>query len=235
MKAIAQQINYNEQGFEQTAKAPNFDRIARAYRWMEWLSFGPWLWKCRAAFLAQICNAQPQRALVIGDGDGRFTARLLAESCCTSVDAIDLSQAMLAEMRCNAGGNASRIRMQCADARTWECDAPGYDLIVTHFLLDCLTQGEVNELAIRLRRYVSPEALWVISEFAIPQSRFGMLVARPLIISLYKAFRVLTGLEVCRLPDHKRALDEAGFMRVCERQALGGLLISELWKPAPAS
>src|SRR6185437_1080687 len=54
---------------------PKFDRLARVYRWMEWLSFGPYLSRCRRAFLPQLRDAR--RALVLGDGDGRFTAALL--------------------------------------------------------------------------------------------------------------------------------------------------------------
>src|ERR1700678_2904457 len=56
--------------------AVNFDPIARPYRWLEYLSFGPWLGRCRSAQLEHLAGAQ--RALLLGDGDGRFLARLLA-------------------------------------------------------------------------------------------------------------------------------------------------------------
>jgi SAM-dependent methyltransferase len=230
MKA-ADQLTYNEPALQEPAKVPNFDRLARIYRWLEWLTFGPWLWKCRCAFLAQLRDADPRRALVIGDGDGRFTARLLADNRSIRVEAVDASQAMLAQLERNAQRDASRIRMHCADARIWNPVSAGYDLIVTHFFLDCLTSGEVADLAIRLRRFVAPEASWIISEFAVPQNQFGRIVAKPLIAGLYLAFQILTGSNVRRLPDHRRALSEAGFTRVCERQSLCGLLVSELWKP----
>lgn len=235
MKAAERLIDYDEPALQEPAKVPNFDRLARAYRWLEWLTFGPWLWQCRCAFLPQLRDPCLRRALVIGDGDGRFTARLLAENHHINIEAVDASHAMLTQLERSAHPDAGRICMHCADARIWNPVSARYDLIVTHFFLDCLTSSEVAELAIRLRQFVAPEALWIISEFAIPQNPFGRLVARPLIAGLYLAFRFLTGLRVRRLPDHRRALSEAGFTRVRERHSLCGLLISELWKPGPGS
>jgi len=33
---------------------PNFNRMARIYRWLEWLSFGPFLQRCRCAFHTEV-------------------------------------------------------------------------------------------------------------------------------------------------------------------------------------
>ena len=57
---------------------PDFNRIARPYRWLEYLSFGPLLERCRFHRLPQMVDAK--RALVLGDGDGRFLARLLRKN-----------------------------------------------------------------------------------------------------------------------------------------------------------
>ena len=215
--------------------APNFDRLARLYRWMELATFGPWLWRCRRAFLAEAAGYR--HALVLGDGDGRFTARLLAENSAITIDAVDASPAMLKALTRRAGRNVARVRTHLADARLWR---PGlssdalaknqrYDLIVTHFFLDCLTTEEVQSLASELRRAVAPSTLWLVSEFAIPAGWFGRMVARPLIRSLYLAFGWLTGLTVRTLPDHQSALGAAGFILLRRRTWLVGLLISELW------
>ncbi len=47
---------------------PNFNRLAQIYRWLEYLSFGPFLWRCRIRFLPDLAHCR--RALVLGDGDG---------------------------------------------------------------------------------------------------------------------------------------------------------------------
>lgn len=208
--------------------APDFDGLARLYRWMEWFSFGPWLWRCRCAFLHSLGDRR--QALVLGDGDGRFTARLLRECPSAEVDAVDASRAMLEALLRRAGGE--QVRTFCADARTWQPARPTYDLVITHFFLDCLTTGEVEAVAMKIRAAAAPDALWIVSEFAVPEGWFGRSVARPVVGGLYRAFGLLTGLGVRTLPDHRNALQKAGFRLVRQRTFLRGLLAGECWQPA---
>ena len=216
---------------ERGAPPPDFDRLARLYRWMEYLTFGPWLQRCRSAFLGGIANSR--RALVLGDGDGRFTARLLADCPAIRIDAVDASPAMLRSQVRRAGPNAARLFIHCADARYWQPSTPTgaapCDLITTHFFLDCLTTQEVRALAATLHASVAPSAQWLVSEFSVPHSRFGRLVAGPIVSALYRAFGLLTGLRVRILPDHPAALRESGFTLQKRRTWLNGLLVSELW------
>jgi SAM-dependent methyltransferase len=210
---------------------PNFDRLAPFYRWMEALSFGPWLWWCRCAFLLEMFQAR--RALTFGDGDGRFTARLLRENPAIEVSAVDASPAMLATLRRRARRNAARLRTEVADARTWtpsDMDSGSYDLVYTHFFLDCLTEDDIRRLAERVRPLIASTGIWVVSEFAIPEGWTGSIVARPLVSFLYGAFGLLTGLSVRCLPDHGLALRQTGFDLRQRRAWLMGLLVSEVWE-----
>jgi SAM-dependent methyltransferase len=206
---------------------PNFNSLARIYRWMELLTFGPWLERCRYAFLSDLSGCR--RAVVLGDGDGRFTAQLLRANSTIEIDAVDLSAAMLRTLVRRARHNAARVRVHCVDARAWQPADPPYDLVVTHFFLDCLTGGEVRSLAERLRGALSPSGIWIVSEFVIPEGAFGRWVARPVVWLLYRAFWLLTGLSVRNLPDHATALNAAGFKLREHRSWLGGLLIAEIW------
>jgi SAM-dependent methyltransferase len=220
-------------GTAEPAAPANFDRIARIYRWMELLTFGPWLQRCRCAFLPRLTGCRS--GVVLGDGDGRFAARLLNANPDLVLDAVDLSPAMLNALTRRAGLHAARVKACVADARLWRPSRRQYDLIGTHFFLDCLTTDEVRRLAKTVRCALDESALWVVSEFAIPRSRFGHLVARPLVATLYRAFGLLTGLRIRSLPDHATALKEEGFALESRSTFLGGLLVSELWKAAPRS
>ncbi len=211
----------------ESAAPPDFSRLAHLYRWMEFASFGPWLHWCRCTFLDQVADCR--RALVIGDGDGRFTARLLHANHDIQIDAVDASSAMLNELRRRASSDSHRVRTWNADARHWHPEGPPYDLVVTHFFLDCLTAAEIESLATGLRTAVTSSAKWLISEFAIPPGWYGKIFARPLIRSLYWVFGRLTGLRIRSLPDHRAALRRSGFELAGERRWLGGLLMSELW------
>jgi hypothetical protein len=214
-------------------RAPNFDRLARAYRWMERLTFGRSLSRCRCALLDDIQSAR--NALLIGDGDGRFAARLLQENLSVHIDAVDSSLAMLQVLVQNSGLHAGRVSTYHADVLSWAPPHPPYDLVVAHFSLDCFTTDEAAALARRLRSSFTPTARWVISEFATPKGWFGGLIARPLVFSLYLSFNMLTGLGVRRLPDHRKALTTAGFVLERELCWLGGLLVSEMWIPGQES
>jgi hypothetical protein len=208
--------------------APNFDHLVRPYRWLEHLTFGSALQRCRTHFLPQLANCR--NALILGDGDGRFTARLLEINPNIRVHAIDFSPVMLQVLEEFAGPHADRVTTEVADLRSWQpSNATRYDLIVTHFFLDCLTADEIGGLARCITPALSSNAIWLVSDFAIPDTLFGRAFAAPLVAMLYRAFRVLTGLRVHRLPNHQQALECVGWSIYTQSTRLNGLLISQIW------
>jgi len=215
-------------------QSANFDRVARPYRWLEHLTFGRALQRCRTHFLPQLTARRS--ALALGDGDGRFLAQLLAANPHLNADAIDTSAAMLRLLtrraRAACPTAATRLRTHQTNALSFTPNR-AYDLIVTHFFLDCLTQAEVDTLAHRLAQHTTPNALWLVSDFRIPTGPMRW-PARALIRLLYLAFRILTGLRTSTLPDHAAALTAAGFSRIAHHHSLAGLLTSEIWAYTPA-
>ncbi|MGC2504632.1 MAG: class I SAM-dependent methyltransferase, partial [Silvibacterium sp.] len=121
-----------------SSAAAGFDRIARPYRWLEYLSFGPMLERVRFSRIPQLAGTR--RALVLGDGDGRFLARLLASNPSLQAEVVDQSPAMLRllEHRATAAGAGHRVHIHQSDARAFQPTGP-YDLVITHFFLDCFT------------------------------------------------------------------------------------------------
>jgi len=218
-----------------SAPPPDFNRLAGPYRWLEYLTFGPWLARARCAFLPRLSHCR--NVLVLGDGDGRFTARLLGASPDVRIHAIDASPAMLRALVRRAGPDAGRVSTGLADVRLWRPanDAKPYDAIFTHFFLDCLTTAEIQSMAEALRPSLLPTAVWIVSEFAAPRGIYGRCFARPLIWGLYRVFGALTGLTVRTLPDHHLALPTAGFALRDRRTWLGGLLVSEFWSTVPTA
>lgn len=207
----------------------NFDRIARPYRWLEYASFGTMLERCRFFRIPSLTSRSS--ALVYGDGDGRFVARLLASNLSLRADAIDQSPAMLRllESRVTAIGARNRVNLHQSDALAFQ-PTGRYDLIATHFFLDCLTNAQVQTLAERIRPCLTDNSSWVISEFAIPTG-LASLPAKTIIAALYVAFRLITGLRIRTLPDHPTTLAHAGFVLEHRKTFLSGLLVSELWLP----
>jgi ubiquinone/menaquinone biosynthesis C-methylase UbiE len=170
--------------------------------------------------------------LVLGDGDGRFLAQLLASNPDLHADAIDTSATMLQVLRQRCGAAtpnaATRLRTHNANALTIPLE-DSYDLVVTHFFLDCLTQPDLDALITRINPTLTPGALWLISDFRIPNGLMR-LPARVFVRSLYLAFRLLTGLRTTHLPDYATPLTQAGLNRVAHQHRLAGLLTTELWQ-----
>jgi SAM-dependent methyltransferase len=206
---------------------PDFDRVARIYRWAEYAALGPLLERTREHYLPQL--ADRRSALVLGDGDGRFLAQLLRQNPGLQATAVDTSAAMLGLLRQRCAFAAHRLYTRQHSALETAAEA-NTDLVVTHFFLDCLTQPDVNALIARFASTVRPGTLWLLSDFAIPAKPMLRPLAAIYIRSLYLAFRLLTGLRTTHLPDPQTALAAAGFERVARRERLGGLLYTELWR-----
>jgi cyclopropane fatty-acyl-phospholipid synthase-like methyltransferase len=222
-------------------KAANFDLLARVYAPLERFSFGRALERRRACFLADSRVANARRVLALGDGDGRFTAALLQRYPALEVSAVDVSAAMLGELQRRVAQHCSHAALSVhhADVRTWsppEHGFPGrgsrraFDLVVTHFFFDCFTRSDIHAMVLRIAPTLTPDARWLVSDFAIPSGGARALAARLLVRVLYFAFWAATGLRVKRLADYRSALTSAGFACMRVENALGGLLRSELWQ-----
>lgn len=211
----------------------NFDHVARVYRLLEYAAFGGALQRARVRWLDTL--EKPRRALVIGEGDGRFLLELTRAYPTLEIDCIEASAAMIevAQRRLrSAKSHASSVRLIQADIRDWIPGGP-YDLVVTHFFLDCFDENELQEIVRTIAAALSPRSVWLLADFVIPERGFGKVCARLLIPVMYWLFRLVAGLRTQRLVDPTPCLTANGFK--CEGRALslGQMVKSERWRPTP--
>lgn len=210
----------------------NCDGMAAYYELLEKLSFGGRLAQRRSAYLERLSEAQ--RAILCGDGDGRFLAELLRANERVEVDYVELSEKMvkLARRRIAALGPKflARVRFVVGDVRRFEGCAGGYDLIVTHFFLDCFSEAELPAVVERIATWGMPGAQWIVSDFQEQEAGIGRVWTRAVVRALYWGFWLITALRVRRLPNYKAALTGTGAFLCAEENSLGGLLHSSLWK-----
>ena len=215
------------------SRPANFDRVAHLYRWAEYAALGRLLERVRTVWLGRL--GRQGEALVLGDGDGRFTAAMLAAHPAMSATAVDSSATMLALLRRRCAAVAAE-RLNTVQAYLPEALTDGNtalpnkpDLIVSHFLLDCFDQAGVEAIVRAVAARCAPGAVWLVSDFGEPASAGWKLLGRIYVRALYAAFGMLTGLEARRLPSVAAALSVGGFTRTDRREWLNGLLYSELW------
>jgi SAM-dependent methyltransferase len=204
----------------------NFDALAPHYRWIETLTFGSQLQWCRTALLSEMLAAR--RGLVLGDGNGRFLAELLAANRLVTVDAIDMSPAMI-ELASQRVGETGRARFQVADARSTSFMPTGYDLIVTNFFLDCFSKDDLERLIPTLAATLESGGRLVVGDFRLPESGWPRLVGRAALAAMYAFFRFTTGLPARRLVDPDLILRRCGLTLVREESRLRGFLSTRLW------
>jgi SAM-dependent methyltransferase len=208
----------------------NCDRIARCYRPLEYLVFGRALERRRFEYLGQV--GEVRRALILGDGDGRFTAELVRRYPLARVDSVELSSGMLALAQARLRRlklDSERVRFFQGDVRTIDLEGE-YDLIATHFFLDCFAVEELRSLVSRVSERCVSGGHWLVSEFSIPAAGLRRIAAVALIRVMHLFFRIATGLKVNRLPDYAPVLAANGFRIARQCSAAGGLLVSELWE-----
>jgi SAM-dependent methyltransferase len=199
----------------------NCDLIAPLYWWIEKLGLGRTLERRRRWFLPQLVNSR--RALVLGDGDGRFLRELLHRNSHLRADYVDLSKRMLELAQGRAG--TSQVTYLHADALTVQFPRGEYDLIATHFFFDCFDGQALDVLIANIAKASTPGAQWVVSEFCV-----NSFSARVLVRALYLFFRITTGLKVRKLSDHRPSMRLHGFRMIGASHSAGGLVVSELWE-----
>jgi len=203
----------------------NCDGIARWYWALEYLAFGRALERRRLEYLNDVADAR--HVLILGDGDGRFTAEFVRKNSGATVESVDLSGRMIAIASKRVAGFSTNVRFRVGDARSIAFEGR-YDLVVTHFFLDCFRNDELLGLVERVAQSCDAGARWVISEFGLPESGLERTLAWALVRFMYFCFWLTTGLGVKQLPDYARALEKHGFQVVRRRAVLGGLLVSEI-------
>ena len=211
----------------------SFDLVAPHYRWLETIAFGNALQRARTHWIDTI--ARPKRTLILGEGDGRFLCELVRAYPKIEVDCIDASEAMLhlarARLRRMHPESFSRVHFFREDILKWS-PRKSYDLLVTHFFLDCFPGRELQAIIAKLASAAEPGAVWLIADFTIPRKRFARAHARVWMRMMYTFFRATAGITANELVDPIPYLDGYGFTRASESLSRGRMLRSDVYVAA---
>lgn len=203
----------------------NFDRIAPFYGWMErWLA-GGCMQKCRTAFLGEI--KEPRRALLVGEGPGRFLKALRDRFPETEITVIDGSAEML-EISKRATGDDPRVEFVNALISDWDTERR-FDLVATHFVLDCFSAKQMEEVVGKLAAFSADDADWLLSDFEIPERGFHRWRAKWIVGSLYRFFEMTAGLHGAVLRPADDFLGINGFRLRGRKSTSLGLMKGEWW------
>lgn len=211
----------------------SFDTLAPFYRGMEWLFAGRLLQAARMRFIAETGHCR--KALVLGEGPGSFLVELLEINPHVEVVCVERSRGMIRQARKrlrSRGLNPGRVQFIESDVWNWlESDhAKDFDLIATHYFLDCFSENELGELIRLVGSAAAPGALWLVSDFNIPHRGLGRIRAKIIVLLLYLLFHLTTDLEAWSLVAPEAFLRAAGFSMEQNWTANFGLVHASLWR-----
>lgn len=212
----------------------SFDRIAPYYRMLELILAGGKLQRCRTSWLPEVNEAR--EILLVGEGHGRFLkvcAVRFPQACITCVDASAVMLRVAERRWREAGGNPDRVVFVHAELPAWRPPAARYDLLATHFFLDCFPPETLARVLAALAPAAAPGARWLVADFAVPDRGWRRWRAQIILALAYGFFRRVTQLQAGRLASPDGSLSQAGFQLVGRRVFELGLLHSDLWvRPA---
>lgn len=209
----------------------SFDSVARIYHSLEAATFGRALQCTRTAFINRL--KEPRRALLLGEGNGRFLCELLRVHPKVEILCVDQSERMLdlarnALQKTDCQSHA-RVQFEQQDLHSW--NPPGqFDLIVTHFLLDCFAQTALERIVIKLTGAATPHCTWLIADFQLPVRGFPRWHAHIWLAAMYLFFRLAAAIEARNLIDPAPFLLRSGWKCDAQQVFRFGMLKSELWR-----
>ena len=138
---------------------------------------------------------------------------------------LDVSRERIA----NLGLGGACVEYVHADLASWTPPKAHFDLIVTHFVLDCFTNEQLESILARLAGGATPNARWLAADFSEPKTGLARWRAQAILAVMYLFFRWATGIAAQKLPKVDNVLERQGFV-LRERQVFEwGLLQSDLW------
>ena len=199
---------------------------------LEWIAFRNDLQRCRTACLEEI--AIPHRALIVGEGNGRFLCELLRMHPGVEIDCVDASERMLQlareRVQDELPGHAERVRFLHQDITLFTPPEHQYDLLVTHFFLDCFPEPALTAIIKKLVHAATEEATWLLADFHLPRKEIARLRAGGWLAAMYFFFRITTRIEASELIDPTPFLRAAGFALARQHLFRKRILKSERWQ-----
>ncbi len=209
----------------------SFDKLAPHYRWMEFVLAGEKLQRARTAFLPQVTDAQ--RILILGEGNGRFLTACRHALPNARITCVDASARMLAIARSRlmgTGQSLNKVEFVTANALMWPAPANSFDLIVTHFFLDCFAPQELDHVVTNLARAARPKAAWLLADFQTPAGGVARYRAVAIHRLMYFFFRAVTGLSARKLTNPDALFQRHGFALRDRSVSDWGLLRADWWQ-----
>ncbi|NQZ59583.1 MAG: class I SAM-dependent methyltransferase [Lentisphaeraceae bacterium] len=174
----------------------DFSRLAAIYDLLGDIAFVGALRRSQNCFLKILPHSK--RVLIIGGGSGRFLVDLLKSHEFDFVDYVDISPGMIEQAKKNVGRQLphlkSKVNFTCGSVESVRGQT--YDLICTHYILDCFAGDELKEVMNLLHDSLGNGGHWLFADFMGDN-----YIKECLIAFLYQFFKFTVSLKPHKLGD----------------------------------
>ena len=206
-------------------KSVDFSVLAPIYDLLGSVVFMGALHKSQVELIQHIPNSE--KVLILGGGTGKFLVDLLKANSFKSVTYVDVSPGMIskAKKKLKRLDTGTEVNFICGGLE--DIPVEKYDLICTHYFLDCFEEGALSSVMLHLKSYMKADGKWHFSDFYLDET--SSFLRKRFVSFLYWFFRISCGLKVRSLADFTKAFKEINFKLEREKYFKKGLLRTAIY------
>jgi ubiquinone/menaquinone biosynthesis C-methylase UbiE len=203
--------------------AANFNNSAWFYDQLARLVYGKALVKAQVYLIQQI--AENSKVLIVGGGTGWILEELTKlHPAALAVTYVDISAKMMVLSKKRNIGDNKVVFVN--DAIEHTDLVPGFDFVLTPFLLDNFTEDNLSTIFTSIDKLLKKDGCWLNASFQLTGKWWQKLLLK----SMFIFFRVICRVEASKLPDIGRRFADNGYGLVEEKGFFGDFMGSKVYR-----
>ncbi|MEJ7646008.1 MAG: methyltransferase domain-containing protein [Chryseolinea sp.] len=183
-----------------------FDKVSGVYDSLVSLVFGQSIRNAQLIYLGEVKHSKC--ILIIGGGTGWIIEELIAINANAAIWYVEASGKML-KISKSRDKVATRTNIKFVHGTEKSLpDFPVFDAVIANFYFDLFSDDALESVIACLRRSMFPGTILLVSDFNPPVNWWQRL----LMSSMYRFFRIVSGLVTDRLPHWQRSLKKNNFL-----------------------
>ena len=201
-----------------------FNAIAPYYDSLKRLVFGKAIFNSQVHFLQ--CLPKGGKILILGGGSGEILRPLLEENPDCTIWYVEASSRMLAQARKNSGSGARTNILFIHGTERMLPKEVVFDAVVAQFFFDLFPEVKLSEVYGDLHQRLTKVGVVLVTDFVDG----GKWWQRILLRTMYKFFRITSGIAARRLPDWEEQLRLTDFTEAKFQLFYGGFIKATIWR-----
>lgn len=201
-----------------------FNAIAPYYDYLKRLVFGKAIFNSQVHFLR--CLPKGGKILILGGGSGEILRPLLEGNPDCTIWYVEASSEMLAQARKSLGSRAHTNILFIHGTERILTKEVMFDAVVAQFFFDLFPEVKLREMCVDLRQNLIKGGVMLVTDFVDGEKWWQRILLR----TMYKFFRIASGIAARRLPHWEEQLRLTDFTQSKSQFFYGGFIKASIWR-----